>query len=196
MSDPTSCCPDGAQFCARCDLLVGLDGLHVIGVERHGNGALTVMVESEPGLMGCPVCGVVAHGHGRIDVRLVDAPAFGCPVTIIWRKRRWVCPDPGCEVRSFVEQDDQIARPRSKMTVRACHWAISQLRREHASINGLRRQLGTSWRTVWESIRPLLEAADRTQPASQASRRWAWMNTSGTTSGRNRPTWAGGVRRN
>jgi len=161
MSDPTSCCPDGAQFCARCDLLVGLDGLHVIGVERHGNGALTVMVESEPGLMGCPVCGVVAHGHGRIDVRLVDAPAFGCPVTIIWRKRRWVCPDPGCEVRSFVEKDDQIVRPRSKMTVRACHWAISQLRREHASINGLRRQLGASWGTVWESVRPLLEAADR-----------------------------------
>jgi hypothetical protein len=48
MSDPTSCCPDGAQFCARCDLLVGLEGLHVIGVERHGNGgALTVTVQSE-----------------------------------------------------------------------------------------------------------------------------------------------------
>jgi len=134
----------------------------VIGVDRHQDGgALTVMVESGAALMGCPVCGVVAHGHGRIDVRLVDAPAWGCPVMIIWRKRRWVCPDPACEVRSFVEQDDTIVRPRSKMTVRACHWAISQLRREHASINGLRRQLGTSWRTVWESIRPLLEAADK-----------------------------------
>jgi transposase len=139
MSDPTLCCPDGAHFCARCDLLFGLDGLHVIGVDRHDNGgALTVMVESESDLVGCPECGVVAHGHGRIDVRLVDAPAFGCPVTIIWRKRRWVCPDQGCEVRSFVEQDAQIVRPRSKMTVRACYWAISQLRREHASINGLR----------------------------------------------------------
>jgi transposase len=36
-------------------------------------------------------------------------------------------------------------------------WAIEQLRREHASIAGLARQLGTTWRTVWLSIRPLLQ---------------------------------------
>jgi len=114
-------------------------------------------------LMSCHVCGVVAHGHGRIDVELVDAPAWGCPVTIVWRKRRWVCPDLACEVRSFVEQDAQIARPRSKLTTRACQWAIGQLCREHASVNGLRRQWGTSRRTVWESIRPLLQEADADQ---------------------------------
>ena len=27
-------------------------------------------------------------------------------------------------------------------------------------MNGIRRQLATAWRTVWESIRPLLQAAD------------------------------------
>jgi transposase len=32
------------------------------------------------------------------------------------------------------------------------------LRREHASVQGLARQLGTTWRTVWTSIKPLLEA--------------------------------------
>jgi len=63
-------------------------------------------------------------------------------------------------VGSFVEQDESIALPRTKLTTRACWWAIGQLRREHASVNGLRRQLGTGWRTVWESIRPLLEVAD------------------------------------
>lgn len=173
MSDPTSCCADGDECCARCDLLVGLDALHVIGFEREDvGGALTVTVQSEPVLMGRPVCGVAAHGHGRIDVRLVDAPAFGCPVTLIWRKRRWVRPDPGCDVRSFVEQDDQIARPRSKMTVRACQWAISQLRRGHASINGLRRQLGTGLRTVWESVRRLLEAAVGNRLGSLGSALW------------------------
>ena len=46
------------------------------------------------------------------------------------------------------------------MTVRACWWAIGQLRREHASVNGIRRQLGTGWRTVWAAIKPLLQAAD------------------------------------
>jgi len=44
--------------------------------------------------------------------------------------------------------------------VRACWWAIGQLRREHASVNGIRRQLGTGWRTVWAAIKPLLQAAD------------------------------------
>jgi transposase len=59
-----------------------------------------------------------------------------------------------------VEQDDRIAAPRSSLTTRACRWAIEQIRREHASVNGIRRQLGTGWRTVWESIRPLLQAMD------------------------------------
>jgi hypothetical protein len=32
------------------------------------------------------------------------------------------------------------------------------LRREHASVRGIARQLGTTWNTVWTSIRPLLKA--------------------------------------
>jgi transposase len=141
-------------------VLVGLEGVHVTGVERDADGGLVVEVESEPTLMGCPACGVVAHGHGRVEVRLVDAPAMGRRVRIVWRKRRWVCPDAGCPVGTFVEQDERVAAPRSSLTTRACRWAIEQLRREHASVNGVRRQLGTGWRTVWDSIRPLLQAAD------------------------------------
>jgi transposase len=140
-------------------VLVGLDGLHVIGVERDDGGALVVTVESGPTLMGCPTCGVVAHGHGRVVVRLVDAPAMGRPVRIRWRKRRWVCPDPGCPVGTFVEQDERVAAPRSSLTARACRWAIEQLRREHASVNGIRRQLGTGWGTVWDSIKAILAEA-------------------------------------
>lgn len=160
MPEPTLCCRARGGYCDRCDLLVGLDGLHVIGVERDDGGRLVIEVESESTLMGCPACGVVAHGHGRVVVRLVDAPAMGRPVTIRWRKRRWVCPDAGCPVGTFVEQDERIAAPRSSLTTRACRWAIEQIRREHASVNGIRRQLGTGWRTVWESIRPLLQVAD------------------------------------
>jgi transposase len=60
----------------------------------------------------------------------------------------------------FTEQDEQIARPRALLTARACRWAIEQIRREHASVHGVARQLGCTWRTVWRSIKPLLEAAD------------------------------------
>jgi transposase len=146
-------------YCQRCDLLVDLPGLHVTAVERDVGGALVVTVESASAPMGCPACGVVAHAHGRTLVRLVDAPSLGRPVRIRWRKRRWVCPEPACPIGSFVEQDERVAGPRALLTRRACWWAIGQIRREHASINGIRRQLGTGWRTVWEAIKPLLEDA-------------------------------------
>jgi AraC-like DNA-binding protein len=49
-----------------------------------------------------------------------------------------------------------FARPR---TTRAARWAIGQIRREHASVQGVARQLGVRWRTVWAAIRPILTAA-------------------------------------
>lgn len=95
MDDPTLCCCASGGYWDRCDLILGVDGLHVTGVERDDGGRLVVTVESESTVMGCPACGVLAR-HGRDEVVLVDAPAFGRPVRIRWRKRRWVCPDPGC----------------------------------------------------------------------------------------------------
>lgn len=47
MPEPTLCCRARGDYCDRCDLLVGLDGLHVIGVERDDGGRLVVEVESE-----------------------------------------------------------------------------------------------------------------------------------------------------
>ena len=123
------------------------------------------MVESPPGVQGCPGCGVVARSHGRRTVELVDAPCFGRPVTLRWRKRTWACPDPRCQVGTFTEQNPQVAAARGLLTTRASRWAIGQLRGEHASVQGLARQLGTTWRTVWRSVRPLLEHA-----AAQESR--------------------------
>jgi transposase len=37
-------------------------------------------------------------------------------------------------------------------------WAIGQLRTEHASIAWRARQFGTTWRTLWRAIEPLLQA--------------------------------------
>ena len=76
-----------------------------------------------------------------------------------WRKRTWTCPEPSCPVGVVTEQDTGIAKPRAMLTTRACRWATEQLRREHASIAGLARQLATTWRTVWTSIEPILARA-------------------------------------
>jgi hypothetical protein len=47
MPDLTSCCRVHGGYCQRCDVLVGLVGLHVIGVERDDTG---LRVWSSPGL--------------------------------------------------------------------------------------------------------------------------------------------------
>ena len=162
MSEPTAHiaarCHRDTRYCSRCDLLVGLGGLRVTAVEYdHDVGLLVVGVESPRTPMGCPSCGVIAHSHGRSDVTLVDAPCFDRPVQVVWRKRIWRCQEAACPRKAFTEQDEDIARPRALLTTRACWWAINQIRREHGSISGIARQLGTTWNTVWSSIRPLLQ---------------------------------------
>jgi hypothetical protein len=84
MDEPTGCagcCAPAETYCDRCDLLVGLPGLHVIDVAEVGGG-LAVTVESPPAEQGCRACGVIAEGHGRRTVTLVDAPCFGRPVQV------------------------------------------------------------------------------------------------------------------
>ncbi len=162
MSDLIACvaaCSSG--YCGRCDLLVGLDGVHVTAVRevtgRWGRRTLEVVIESAPVRAGCPVCGAVSPSHGRRAVALVDTPAFGRPVTVVWRKRTWRCPMDVCGA-SFTEQNDEIASARALLTTRAAWWAIGQIRREHASVQGIARQLGCSWKTVWAAVKPLLQA--------------------------------------
>ena len=170
MTEPTA--PVGAcsadLSCPRCDLLVGLDGLSVTAVEevtgRRGP-FLRVRVESPARVEGCRVCGVVMRSHGRRDVRVIDTPCFGRPVELTWRKRTWRCAEPGCPGGVVTEQDETVAGPRALLSTRACWWAIWAIRREHASVLGVARQLGTTWRTVWRAIEPLLKqmAADESR---------------------------------
>ncbi len=145
------------MYCERCDVLVGLEGFHVLEVDRQPRH-LQVVIESEPPTAGCRSCGVIAHSRGRRDVTLIDVPCFGRSVRLVWRKRTWRCGEPRCTTGSWTEQHEDLARPRALLTTRACWWAISQIRREHASVAGVARQLGTTWKTVWTSIQPLLKA--------------------------------------
>jgi transposase len=128
--------------------------VHVERVER-GDDLLTVTVSTPVAATGCPSCGVVAVGRGRYRRVLHDVPGI-TRVRVVWRQRVWRCDDPGCAMKSFVEQLPSLVPPRGSITKRAIGWAIGQLRREHATIAGLARQLGTSWKTVWRAVEPVL----------------------------------------
>ena len=133
--------------------------MHVIAVSVDGHGAKTITIESAPGPVGCPSCGVIAAGKGRKSLRLVDAPSGGCPVTLVWRKRRFKCLEASCPVGAFTEQNTSVAQPRSHLSVRALTWAVGQMRRENASVRGLCRQLLVSWGSLWTRVKAELETA-------------------------------------
>ena len=158
MSHPTCCCSVSLDRCDRCDLLVDLEGFHLMSAVRTPD-ALVLDVESCNQLAGCPDCGVIAQGHGRVVVEVIDAPWAGVPVRIRWHKRRWICREHTCQITTFAEQNHSVCAPRARLGVRAIRWAIRQLRFEGATISGLARQLGTTWNTVWSHVKPCLQAA-------------------------------------
>ncbi|GAA3076372.1 MULTISPECIES: ISL3 family transposase [Actinomycetes] len=158
---PVSACrADQHTSCHHCDVLVGLEGLHVIDVDRSARaGALIVTVESSPSGTGCPDCGVIATSAGRKTIELIDAPVYGAPARLRWRKRRWRCGDPDCSTGVFTEQNPVVAAERALLTRRCIAYGITLMRRENLSVQGLARQLGVDWHTAWRAIRPLLQAA-------------------------------------
>jgi transposase len=165
MAEPTSCCVEPGGYCARVDTLFNLAGVHVLDVVRRDPSSkvpvgLRLTVESHATGTGCPGCGVIAVGHGRRLRRLHDIPAFGAPVELVWRQRRYRCAEPACPVSGFSE-DHPLAAARAKLTARAAWWAISCIQRDNASVASLARRLGVDWHTVWVAIAPLLaELAD------------------------------------
>mgnify|MGYP001141477623 CR=1 FL=1 len=64
MSHPTCCCSVSLDRCDRCDLLVDLEGFHLMSVARCECG-LVLDIESCDRCAGCPGCGVIAQGHAH-----------------------------------------------------------------------------------------------------------------------------------
>jgi transposase len=145
--------------------MFNMPGVHVLDAAwRDGSSkvaaGLQLTVESHPAETGCPRCGVIAVGHGRRLRRLHDIPAFGAPVELLWRQRRYRCVEPACPLVGFSE-DHPLAPAQAKLTSRAAWWAIGCIQRDNASVASIARRLGVDWHTVWDAIRPLLaELAD------------------------------------
>src|SRR5699024_1496388 len=81
---------------------------------------------------------------------------FGTPVRLIWRRRRWICPEERCPGGTIAEDVPELVEGGAKLTVRAVWWAIGQMRREHGTVEGIARQLGVDWHTLWAHVQPKL----------------------------------------
>jgi transposase len=143
--------------------MLGLPGFRVLDAQES-DAELVVMVESLPEPAGCPECGVVAVAHDRMPVEYRDLPAFGRPVRLIWRKRRWRCEEPSCGSCTWTETSPLLSA-RCLLTRRAGLECCLQVGVNARSVAQMARELGVSWHTVMNAVRehgePLVDDPDR-----------------------------------
>jgi transposase len=76
-----------------CALLVGLPDVTVLAVDDQPGEPIRVHVECRPEPVWCQACGVRARVKDRPVIELIDPQCFGRAVRLVWRKRRWCCPE-------------------------------------------------------------------------------------------------------
>ena len=76
-----------------CELIVGLGDVEVVGVDDAPGGPLALHIRTRA-LPACGGCGGPVWSSGTSLVGLVDLPAVGRPVRLMWHKWRWRCPTP------------------------------------------------------------------------------------------------------
>ena len=127
-----------------CELIVGLGDVEVLGVDDAPGGPLEVHIRTR-GRPTCGGCGGAVWSKGTSAVGLVDLPAFGRPVRLMWHKWRWRCPAASCDVGSFTGVDEQIAPARSALTARAGRWATVAVGRDARPVADVATELGCDW---------------------------------------------------
>ena len=134
-----------------CELIVGLGDVEVLGVEDVSGEPLVLHIgrRARP---ACGGCGGAVWSKGASPVGLVDLPAFGRPVRLVWHKWRWRCPAASCVVGSFTEVAEQIAPARSALTARAGRWATLTVGRDARPVADVAAELGCDWHTVNRAV--------------------------------------------
>jgi transposase len=129
------------------------------------DGALTVLVESAERVVGCAACGSRARVKDRPEVPLGEPASFGRPVTLVWRKRRWRCPEAACPVGSWTATNPRVAAPRCGLTRRAGLWACHQVGYHARPESKVAEELRCSWAAAMSAVTvdgtPLVDDPDR-----------------------------------
>lgn len=133
-----------------CELLVGLPDVDVLAVDDQPDCPIRVVIETRTDRPWCRGCGARGEIKDRPSVELVDLPCFGRSARLVWRKRRWRCPESLCDQGSWTETAPAIASERVAMTARAARWATEQVGRWGRSVNEVAVELGCAWHTINE----------------------------------------------
>jgi transposase len=145
------------------EALLGLEGMRVVEVVE-GPGELVVTVETTATLIGCGRCGSRAVAHERRPVDVRDLACFGRPVRLRILKRRWRCPEPACEAKTWTESHPQLPS-RHVMTHRAGFEAARQVGELARAVSQVADEFGVCWDTIMTAVEthgtPLVDDPDR-----------------------------------
>ena len=99
-------------------LLYDLPGFRVVSVTENEAGGRRVVLMQVADRPGCPRCGLLVDKPYDVgEMRVKDLPIGHRPVTVLWRKRGYRCPDERCLQRVFTERSAQLP-PRHRLTGR------------------------------------------------------------------------------
>ena len=135
---------------SSADVVLGLEGF-VLAMAVEVDGELWLAVETAAGVVGCSGCGTKARSKGRPSTQVRDMACGGRPVRLLWRKRRWYCPDPDCDVKTWSEQTEPIVA-RAGLTERARTDICTRVGRDAASVAALAREYGVAWSTAMAAV--------------------------------------------
>jgi transposase len=132
------------------EALLGLPGFRVLEVSETVE-ELVIVVETIVEVEGCCACGSRAAAHERRPTAIRDLACFGRPARLVWRKRRWRCPEPACARKTWTESsehlDAQVVLTR-RAGVEACR-QVGELARPVAAVA---EEFGVCWWTIMNAV--------------------------------------------
>lgn len=132
------------------EVMLGLPGFRVLEAVEV-DCELVVTVETIEVRVVCPGCLGAGVVHDRDPVEYRDLPAFGRPVRLCWRKRRYRCPSAECDLGTWTEVCDELAG-RCPLTRRAAIECCIQVGINARPVAQMARELGVSWHTVMVAV--------------------------------------------
>jgi transposase len=145
------------------EALLGLPGFRVLEVSEAAD-EVTIVVETVVRIVGCGACGARAEAHDRRAVPMRDLACFGRPARLVWRKRRWRCPDRDCDARTWTESSEHVDA-QAVITRRAGMEACRQVGELARPVSRVADEFGVCWWTVMNAViehgTPLVDDPDR-----------------------------------
>jgi transposase len=139
-------------------VLFNLPGHRVVEALDLSDGHRRVVVEAVAAEDGCPGCGVVSDRvHSRSRQRLRDVPlpgsagVQGSPVELFVVKRRFVCTEPACPRRTFVQVTDEVPL-RARVTTRLREAVLDAVVAGGRAVSAVAAEHGLGWWTVMSQV--------------------------------------------